>query len=148
MNGTDLIREQSLSGVGLIEAGNGFRIGSPAFDFVSVARQGDRWTSVDRAHGLAVESSLRRQGAGVVIEHRLRNVSDEPSTADASQQDFTSDESTTGLPPGVSTYLDVYRTFAAIQSALYGGLTCSPEAAYVVYCSGASTTDPDSEFGG
>ena len=76
MNGTDLIREQCLPGVDLIEAGSGFRIGSPAFDFVSVARDGDRWTSVDRAHGLIVESSLRRQGDALVIEHRLTNIGD------------------------------------------------------------------------
>lgn len=77
----------------------------------------------------------------------LRPVSDESTTVETPHAVLAHDESPDGLPPGVSTYLDVYRTFAAIQSALYGGLACSPETAFVVYCNGSVTTDPDSEFG-
>ena len=61
---------------GLVEPGPGFRIGGPDFEFDVVQRDERCWTSIDRAHGLKVESTLAVRGAALVIEHCLTNTGD------------------------------------------------------------------------
>ncbi|MCJ7739463.1 MAG: hypothetical protein MUQ10_19490, partial [Anaerolineae bacterium] len=54
---------------GLVEPGPGFRIGGPDFEFDVVQCDARAWTSIDREHGLKVESTLAVRGAALVIEH-------------------------------------------------------------------------------
>ena len=78
---TDIVRGQALPLGGLIEAGVGFRIGSPDIPFALAEREQDRWTYLSTDRSLRVESRVRRLGACLVVSRRLENVGMRPTPA-------------------------------------------------------------------